>query len=40
MQGQQEVLPPGWLRLMDPKSGRVYYYNKALQKTSWTRPTQ
>lgn len=39
-QQQQEVLPPGWVKLVDSKSGRVYYYNKALQKTSWTKPTQ
>lgn len=39
-QQQQEVLPPGWIKLADSKTGRVYYYNKALQKTSWTKPTQ
>lgn len=39
-QQQQEVLPPGWIKLFNEKAGRYYYYNKALQKTSWSRPTQ
>lgn len=32
--------PPGgaWMRTMDPKSGRTYYYNNATGQTSWYIP--
>jgi len=31
-------LPPDWAEVKDPKSGKVYYYNKKTKKTSWTPP--
>lgn len=31
-------LPPGWKSKVDATYGRVYYYNKALNKTQWERP--
>jgi len=31
-------LPPDWAEVKDPKSGKVYYYNKKTKKTSWTAP--
>ena len=31
-------LPPGWEELIDPSSGRKYYYNQAEGTASWERP--
>jgi hypothetical protein len=31
-------LPPGWIEAQTPDK-RVYYFNKALNKTSWVKPT-
>ena len=33
-----DALPTGWRSNIDPKSGKEYYYNKALNVTQWTRP--
>jgi len=33
------ALPPGWVELTDSRSGRRYYFNSAIQKTQWERPT-
>ena len=35
----QDSLPNGWEELVDPASGNVFYYNKALNKTAWDRPS-
>lgn len=32
-------LPPGWIAVLDPASGKTYYANKATQASSWTVPT-
>ena len=32
------VLPAGWERMTDPKSGKTYYRNYELQKTQWDSP--
>lgn len=34
----QSSLPPGWLELIDPASGRPYYVNQATSKSQWERP--
>ncbi len=34
----QTQLPDGWKELTDPKTGKKYYHNKELKKTTWTRP--
>eukprot|EP00405_Crypthecodinium_cohnii_P013406 CAMPEP_0206434144 /NCGR_PEP_ID=MMETSP0324_2-20121206/8977_1 /ASSEMBLY_ACC=CAM_ASM_000836 /TAXON_ID=2866 /ORGANISM="Crypthecodinium cohnii, Strain Seligo" /LENGTH=338 /DNA_ID=CAMNT_0053900591 /DNA_START=172 /DNA_END=1188 /DNA_ORIENTATION=- len=31
-------LPPGWTEIMDPSSGKPYYYNAATSQTTWERP--
>mmetsp|Transcript_52397 Transcript_52397/g.81725 ORF Transcript_52397/g.81725 Transcript_52397/m.81725 type:complete len:152 (-) Transcript_52397:37-492(-) len=31
-------LPPGWDSAFDPKSGAVYYFNRATSETTWTKP--
>lgn len=33
-----DALPPGWVQLKDPSSGKVYYFNESLSKTQWDRP--
>merc|ERR1711964_650671 len=33
-----EALPHGWEELIDPKSGKVYYANKALDLSQWVHP--
>jgi hypothetical protein len=35
----QDELPPGWKSTVDPATGRQYFYNKQLGKTTWVRPT-
>eukprot|EP00934_Nitzschia_sp_Nitz4_P008522 Nitzschia sp. Nitz4//scaffold34_size148208//91553//101858//NITZ4_002988-RA/size148208-snap-gene-0.209-mRNA-1//1//CDS//3329548819//8512//frame0 len=32
------TLPPGWTQVLDPTSGRPYYYNESTQETSWEPP--
>ncbi|CAM9473589.1 unnamed protein product [Ectocarpus sp. 6 AP-2014] len=32
-------LPAGWKEIKDPKSGGVYFWNKAKGATTWVRPT-
>mmetsp|Transcript_12886 Transcript_12886/g.27163 ORF Transcript_12886/g.27163 Transcript_12886/m.27163 type:complete len:783 (+) Transcript_12886:176-2524(+) len=32
------TLPDGWSEVMDPTSGKAYYYNISTQETSWERP--
>eukprot|EP00435_Cladocopium_sp_Y103_P006164 s253_g2.t1 len=32
-------LPAGWEMTTDPASGKLYYYNRATQESSWTVPT-
>lgn len=34
-----DELPPGWIQLVEKKTGRVYYYHMTTKKTSWKRPT-
>ena len=31
-------LPPDWMELQDPASGRAYYYNQNTQETAWDKP--
>ncbi len=38
-QASRTPLPAGWRRAKDPESNKVYYYNKALNQTQWTRPS-
>ena len=33
-----EPLPPGWGKALDP-SGKVYFWHRSTQKTTWSRPT-
>jgi len=37
---QDEDLPEGWTGLNDLASGRTYYWNKATNEVTWTRPTK
>lgn len=32
-------LPPGWAAAVSPHDGRMYYWEKATGKTSWTHPS-
>jgi hypothetical protein len=32
------ILPDGWQELIDPTTGKVYYYNEVSDATSWTPP--
>lgn len=34
----QLALPPGWLQLQDPSSGRPYYVNQATSQSQWEPP--
>ena len=31
-------LPPGWVEMMDPSSGKSYYYNEETMISSWDKP--
>ena len=33
-----DQLPPGWMEVQDPSSGRMYYYNQNTQETTWDKP--
>jgi hypothetical protein len=33
-----DTLPPGWTHHIDDGSGRVYYFNRRLGKTTWEKP--
>eukprot|EP00913_Durusdinium_trenchii_P012878 g12093.t1 len=33
------ALPAGWETTVDPASGKVYYFNRATQESSWTVPS-
>eukprot|EP00401_Gymnodinium_catenatum_P009751 CAMPEP_0117523974 /NCGR_PEP_ID=MMETSP0784-20121206/35003_1 /TAXON_ID=39447 /ORGANISM="" /LENGTH=288 /DNA_ID=CAMNT_0005320101 /DNA_START=22 /DNA_END=888 /DNA_ORIENTATION=- len=35
----QAALPPGWEQATDPASGKVYYFNRSTNETTWTLPT-
>lgn len=35
---QDPNLPVGWAAMVDPATGRTYYFNAATQETSWTVP--
>lgn len=35
---EKTPLPPGWVKVKDPSSGRSYYYETATKVTSWKRP--
>merc|ERR1711871_373718 len=37
-QKSQGGLPPGWLQLSDPNSGRMYYVNQATGQSQWEPP--
>ncbi|CAM9288250.1 unnamed protein product [Laminaria digitata] len=37
--GKPSPLPAGWTEVKDPKSGGVYFWNKAKGATTWVRPT-
>ena len=37
-QAQEQSLPEGWEQLVDPTSGKPYYYCKIDGTTSWDRP--
>lgn len=37
---EEKPLPSGWKAKMDKKYGKMYYYNKSLNKTQWERPTE
>ena len=34
-----DPLPPGWEEMQDPSSGRVYYFNRETNETTWDQPT-
>ncbi|KAL7542060.1 hypothetical protein ACHAXR_011493 [Thalassiosira sp. AJA248-18] len=34
-----DALPAGWTRHFDERSGRTYYFNKGLRKSTWVKPT-
>jgi hypothetical protein len=36
--GSAAALPPGWIRVEDPSSGRAYFYNETTVTTQWERP--
>ncbi|CAM9479530.1 unnamed protein product [Ectocarpus sp. 12 AP-2014] len=38
-QSSPPPLPAGWKKVKDPKSGGVYFWNKAKGATTWVRPT-
>ena len=31
-------LPPGWEEAVNPTDGKIYYYNRAQNETTWKRP--
>ena len=35
---QVDILPDGWEEMVDPSSGRTYYYHSQTNETSWERP--
>ena len=35
-----DLLPPGWISVIDPNSGKIYFANPATGESSWTIPTQ
>ena len=37
-QEEEELLPEGWTELVDPTSGRPYYFRESDGTTSWDRP--
>ncbi len=37
--GEKDALPPGWKASKD-QNGNVYYYNKELKVTQWSRPEE
>jgi len=36
---KQAELPPGWVELVDPTSGHLYYLNEATNETLWKKPS-
>ena len=34
----ENLLPEGWKRKTDPSSGKFYYVNRKLRRTTWTKP--
>jgi protein transport protein SEC31 len=36
--GAEAPLPPHWVAVADPSSGRTYYANEVTQETTWERP--
>ena len=36
--GAASPLPPGWVEIIDPQTGRFYYGNNELRTTQWERP--
>ena len=36
--GQEQLLPLGWEKLVDPASGDAYYYNEGTGESSWEPP--
>ena len=38
-QQEEVVLPPGWERAVDPRTGKTYYANRSTRETRWTPPS-
>merc|ERR1719183_3496970 len=37
---QSQSFPAGWEQVIDPSSGKTYYFNRSTGEAAWTPPTQ